>query len=393
MEQIKQRFTCPVAKGCGGCQLQHLSYEDQLRRKELQVRQLLRPFGKVSPIWGMENPLHYRNKNHLVVGCGRHGAPILGMYQAKSHRVVPVLDCMLQDERANGVFHTIQELAYSFHLKAYQEDLGQGLLRHVLIRTGFFSGEMMVVLVTGTPVFPNRQNFVRALVQRHPQITTVVQSIHRRRNSMILGDQEQVLYGRGYITDTLCGKTFRISASSFYQINPLQTQRLYGQAVAFAGLTGRETVVDAYCGIGTIGLVASDGAKRVLCVEQNPAAVRDAKSNCRDNGADQVQVICGDATEYMLRLAQRREQVDVVFLDPPRSGTTQEFVEAVSRLAPSRVVYVSCNPETLARDLAWFARKGYGLRQAQPVDMFPYTEHVETVVLLSKGAINTKSGS
>ena len=243
----------------------------------------------------------------------------------------------------------------------------------------------MVVLVTASPVFPSKNNFVRALREKHPEITTIIQNLNDRGTSMVLGNQEHILYGKGYIEDVLCGCTFRISSKSFYQVNPIQTEKLYKKVMECAGLTGKETVIDAYCGIGTIGIVASKQAKRVIGVELNPDAVRDAVANAKRNKTNNVQIYQNDAGRFMAGMAQDGEQADVVFMDPPRSGSTEEFIDSIAMINPKRIVYVSCNPETLARDLKQFRKKGFKAVGAWPFDMFPHTaKHVETVVLLTK---------
>ena len=248
---------CPVYKKCGGCQYLHLSYEEQLAEKEKMLKGLLKGICPVQGVIGMDHPWHYRNKVHAARSHDRKGNPISGVYQENSHIVLPVESCLIEDEKADEIIGTIRGMLKSFKIKTYDEDTGYGLLRHVLVKRGFATGEIMVVLVTASPVFPSRNNFVKALRQKHPEITTIIQNVNGRGTSMVLGDREQVLYGKGYIEDVLCGFRFRISAKSFYQINPVQTEILYGKAMEFAGLKGKETVVDAYCGIGTIGIVAS----------------------------------------------------------------------------------------------------------------------------------------
>ena len=269
-------------------------------------------------------------------------------------------------------------------MKVYDEDTGYGFLRHVLIRTAHKTGEIMVVLVTASPVFPSKNNFVKALRKVYPEITTVVQNINNRGTSMVLGDKEHVLYGPGFIVDELCGKRFRISSKSFYQINPVQTEILYDIAIKAANLTGKETVVDAYCGIGTIGIAASSKAKEVIGVELNKDAVRDAVTNAKINQIKNVSFYNNDAGKFMVQMASEGGKADVVFMDPPRSGSTEEFINAVATLKPERVVYVSCGLDTLARDLAVFKKKGYKAQEAWAVDMFPMTGHCESVVKLTR---------
>ena len=298
--------------------------------------------------------------------------------------------CLIEDQKADEIIVTIRSMLRSFKIRVFDEDTGYGLLRHVLIRRGFTTGEILVVLVTASPVFPSKNNFVKALREKHPEITTIVQNINGRNTSMVLGDKEHILYGKGYIEDVLCGLRFRISSRSFYQINSVQTEKLYGKAMELAELTGKETVLDAYCGIGTIGLIASKHAGKVIGVELNQDAVRDAVQNAKKNGITNAQFFCNDAGRFMSHMAARSESADVVFMDPPRSGSTEEFIDAVALMQPKRVVYISCGPDTLARDLKVFAKHGYRAKEAWPVDLFGWTGHVETVVLLSKGEVDSK---
>ena len=377
---------CPVFKKCGGCQYLNLTYEEQLEKKKKELQRLLKGICPVHEVIGMENPWHYRNKVHAVFSHDRKGNPISGVYQENSHIVLPVESCLIEDEKADEIIGTIRGMLKSFKSRTYDEDTGYGLLRHVLVKRGFATGEIMVVLVTASPVFPSRNNFVKALRQKHPEITTVIQNINGRDTSMVLGDREQVLYGKGYIEDILCGCRFRISARSFYQVNPVQTEVLYAKAMEYAGLTGKETVIDAYCGIGTIGIVASRRAKQVTGVELNLDAVRDAVRNARANKADNIRFFQSDAGDFLQKMAANGEKADVVFMDPPRSGSTERFMAAAAAMGPGRIVYVSCGPDTLARDLKYLRKKGYRVEKGVGVDLFPWTGHVETVALLTKKA-------
>lgn len=375
---------CPVAKKCGGCHYQGMPYKEQLKAKEKLVQKLLSPYGSVQPIIGMDNPKYYRNKVHAVFDRDRRGNPISGVYQAGTHFVVPVESCMIEDQKADQIIGTIRGMLKSFKIRTYDEDTGYGLLRHVLVRRGFASGQIMVVLVTASPIFPSKNNFVKALRKEHPEITTIVQNINGRGTSMVLGERENILYGRGYIEDTLCDCVFRISSKSFYQVNPVQTEKLYKKAIKLAGLSGTETVVDAYCGIGTIGLVAAKRAKQVIGVELNKNAVKDAVANAKMNNITNARFYCEDAGEFMVKLSGEGVKVDVVFMDPPRSGSDETFLQCLVKTAPEKVVYISCNPDTMARDLKYLDKKGYRGRKVYPVDMFPYTNHVEVVVLLER---------
>ncbi len=374
---------CSKAGQCGGCQLQGIAYETQLENKQKKTEELIGSYCRVFPITGMEEPYHYRNKVHAVLDH-RRGKVISGIYAGGSHHVVPVDSCLIEDEKADRIIVTIRELLQSFKLRVYDEDTGRGLFRHVLIRVGRTSGEIMVVLVMASPVFPSKNNFIRVLREKHPEITTIVQNINDQDTSMVLGEREKVLYGRGFITDTLCGKSFRISSRSFYQINPLQTEKLYQKAIHLASLTGKEKIIDAYCGIGTIGLIASDRAKQVVGVELNEDAIRDAIKNARLNGVTNAEFYCEDAGAFMREMAANGEKADVVFMDPPRSGSDEVFLASVVELSPKRIVYISCNPETMARDLAYLTEKGYRALTAWPFDMFPHTEHIEVVCVLNR---------
>lgn len=377
---------CPVRKKCGGCSLLEMEYSEQLKRKEDFVRKTLKGIVKPEAIIGMENPWHYRNKIHASFARKRDGSIVSGIYEEGTHRLVPVEDCLIQNERANRIVRDLCGLFESFKIKVYNEDTGYGLVRHVLIRTGHVSGEVMVVLVCVSPVFPSKRNFVNALRKLHPEVTTVVLNVNDRRTSMVLGKRDIVLYGKGYIEDQLCGCTFAVSPQSFYQVNPVQTEILYRKAIEFADLHGTEKVLDAYCGTGTIGLIAAEYAGEVTGVELNPEAVRNAVSNAKRNQRKNIRFVQGDAGEYMQKMAAQRETMDVVLMDPPRAGSDETFLSSLVTLAPEKVVYISCNPVTLARDLKYLGKHGYRAKRAVPVDMFPWTaeEHVETVVLLSR---------
>lgn len=377
---------CPVRKKCGGCSLLEMEYSEQLKRKEDFVRKTLKGIVKPEAIIGMENPWHYRNKIHASFARKRDGSIVSGIYEEGTHRLVPVEDCLIQNERANRIVRDLCGLFESFKIKVYNEDTGYGLVRHVLIRTGHVSGEVMVVLVCVSPVFPSKRNFVNALRKLHPEVTTVVLNVNDRRTSMVLGKRDIVLYGKGYIEDQLCGCTFAVSPQSFYQVNPVQTEILYRKAIEFADLHGTEKVLDAYCGTGTIGLIAAEYAGEVTGVELNPEAARNAVSNAKRNQRKNIRFVQGDAGEYMQKMAAQRETMDVVLMDPPRAGSDEAFLSSLVTLAPEKVVYISCNPVTLARDLKYLGKHGYRAKRAVPVDMFPWTaeEHVETVVLLSR---------
>lgn len=382
-QNIKQNRLCPAASKCGGCRWIDRDYQEQLKAKETRFRKLMEPYCKPEAMIGMEHPEHYRNKVHAVFGEDRKHNAISGIYEEKSHRIVPVDSCLIEDEKADEIIVSIRSLLKSFKIRPYNEDTGYGLLRHVLIRTGRATGQIMVVLVLASPVMPSKNNFVKALLKLHPEITTIVINVNDRDTSMVLGEKEQVIFGRGYIEDRLCGMTFRISPKSFYQVNSVQAEMLYRKALDYAELTGKETVVDAYCGTGTIGMVAAERAGRVIGVELNPDAVRDARSNAKCNRVENIEFYQNDAGKFLADMAARGEKADVILMDPPRSGSSEEFLNAVAKLAPGRVVYVSCNPDTLVRDLKYLKKKGYVVQRCVAVDMFPFTEETEGIAFLT----------
>ncbi|SDH76659.1 23S rRNA (uracil1939-C5)-methyltransferase [Alteribacillus persepolensis] len=365
-----------------GCQIHHMNDQAQKRFKQQVIDERMKPFGKPNPIITMDHPYDYRNKNVMTFGLNKKRQIISGLYAENSHQIIPMERSIIHDPKADEIIQTIKGMMKSFKMQPYNEDTGQGFLRHVLIRVGKMSGEIMVVLVAASPVFKGKNHFIKALRKTHPEITTILLNINDRNDSMVLGNQEKVLYGKGTITDTLCGLEFEISAKSFYQINPVQTEKLYTRAIEMAELTGEQTIIDAYCGIGTIGLVAGKRAGKVIGVELNKDAVRDAIRNSKRNGAKNVRFYQGDAGEFMVQMAGRGENADVVFMDPPRSGSDEAFLSSLVKLKPKRVVYISCNPETQARDLKYLVKNGYKVTEIQPVDMFPQTTHVENVALL-----------
>lgn len=375
---------CNISKKCGGCQFQGIPYKEQLKKKQKKEQSLLGAYGKVCSIIGMENPYYYRNKVHAVFDRDRKGNIISGIYEEGTHRVVPVENCLIEDEKSQEIIRTIRGMLKSFKIRTYDEDTGYGLLRHVLIRRGFSTGEIMVVLVTGSPIFPSKNNFVKALRKAHPEITTVVLNVNDRQTSMVLGDREKPIFGPGFIKDRLCGCMFRISPKSFYQVNPVQTEILYQTAIDYAGLTGKETVIDAYCGIGTIGLIAAKKAGKVIGVELNKDAAKDARINAKENKITNAAFYQGDAGRFMVEMAAKGEKADVVFMDPPRAGSDERFLSSIVKLSPKEVIYISCNPETLARDLKYLTKHHYKVEKIQPVDMFPFCDHCETVCSLSR---------
>ena len=374
---------CTCFKRCGGCQLD-MPYKQQLEWKQSKADRMLSGFCRVEPIIPMQYPYNYRNKVQTVYRISGSGQIISGVYQSSTRTLTAVDDCMIEDKTAAGIVSELKKLFVSFRIFPYNEKTGRGLLRHTLIRTAKSTGQIMVVLVMASPVFPSKKNFVNALVRSCPGITTVVRNINPDGMPLTLGGRSEVLYGRGTIVDELCGCKFIISPESFYQVNPMQTRKLYEAAVNSADVKEGTRVIDAYCGVGTIGMICARRGASVTAVESNPNAVRDAIANAKLNKLSNIRFHNADATQFLCELAQNGETADVVILDPPRAGSTPGFIEAVGKLSPESVVYVSCRIETLERDIKLFSKQGYRAVQVQPVDMFPHTTGIENTVLLKK---------
>ena len=374
---------CPLSKRCGSCQYMGLPYDKQIALKQEKVQKLFPNYKEIRPVIGMEDPVHYRCKVQAAFGWQK-GKVVSGTYEAASHRLVPVEDCLLEDQQADAILATIRKLMTSFKLQPYNEDRRSGVLRHVLIRKGYFTGQILVVLVTGSYQFPGKNNFVAALCKAHPEITTVIHSINGAKTRMVLGEQQKTVKGPGFINDRLLGCTFRISAGSFYQVNPIQTEKLYSQALQMADLTGTESVLDAYCGTGTIGILAAQAAKNVIGVELNRQAVQDAIINAKINQVQNIRFVCDDAGKFLQKAAAKNEVPEVVIMDPPRAGSDEAFLSALVYASPKKVVYISCNPETQARDVQYLTKHGYKIMNMQPVDLFPHTDHVENIALIQK---------
>ena len=374
---------CPVANRCGGCQYMGMPYEKQLVLKQEKVQNLFPTYKEIQPVIGMENPVYYRCKVQAAFGWQK-GKVISGTYEAASHRIVPVDECLLEDQQADAILATVRKLMTSFKIMPYNEDRRTGVLRHVLIRKGYFSGQILVVLVTGSYQFPGKNNFVAALCKAHPEITTVIHNINGAKTSMVLGEQSKTIKGPGFITDQLLDCTFRISAGSFYQVNPIQTEKLYSQALQMAELSGADSVLDAYCGTGTIGILAAKAAKNVIGVELNRQAVQDAIINAKINQVQNIRFVCDDAGKFLQKAAAKNEVPEVVIMDPPRAGSDEAFLSALVYASPKKVVYISCNPETQARDVRYLTKHGYKITNMQPVDLFPNTDHVENICCLER---------
>lgn len=378
---------CSCFKRCGGCQLDK-PYAEQIEWKQAKEDRMLSRFCRPKQIIAMSGPYNYRNKVQTVYKVNGSKHIVSGVYQSSKHSVVLTDDCFLEDIRAQQIIATLKDLMADFRILPYNEESGLGLLKHTLIRTSQTTGEVMLVLVTASPVFPAKKNFVHAITEKHPYITTIIQNINKGTTPLTLGDRDIIMYGKGYITDELCGCRFRVSPHSFYQVNPEQTEKLYAQAISCAELKKGDKVIDAYCGTGTIGLIAAKSGADVAGVELNAEAVKDAVSNAKLNKLDNIRFYNEDAGEFMTKLADAGESCDTVFLDPPRAGTTEEFVDSLGKLRPEKIVYVSCKIETLERDLKLLAKIGYKAQLIQPVDMFPHTTGIENVVLLKRKVIS-----
>lgn len=374
---------CRLFKRCGGCQLKE-SYNEQLKWKQAKAERLLSKFAPCEKIIGMETPYNYRNKVQHGFYTNPNRQIISGIFQSGSGRIVPCENCMLEDVQADKIILTIKKLMQSFKMFPYNPNTGKGIIRHVMIRKGFHSGQYLVCIITSKSALPSKKNFAAALTKAHPCVTTIVQNVCLNPLPLTMGDKEFVLYGKGYITDELCGKKFKISARSFYQVNPVQTEILYRTAMEFAELSADDRVLDCYCGTGTIGIIASDYCREVIGVELNESATADAEKNADQNDCKNIRFICADSGKFMEHMARSGEKADVVFTDPPRTGSDKRFLESLAKLCPKRVVYISCGIESLERDLNILVKHGYTVKRIQPVDMFPHTKHIETVVLLSQ---------
>ena len=390
---------CQFARQCGGCQLQALSYEKQLEFKTSKVRGHLERIGgfidiPMEKILGMEQPFHYRNKAQFPVGKSKDGRIITGFYAGRTHSIIENRDCALGVTRNKEVLDRVIAHMEKFHIQPYDENTGKGLVRHVLIRYGFFTDEMMVCLIINGEKLPGEEALVKSLRQI-PEAVSVMVNVNKKRNNVILGEKVRLLWGQPYITDKIGEISYQISPLSFFQVNPYQTGRLYGKALEYAQLSGNETVWDLYCGIGTISLFLAQKAKMVRGVEIIPAAIENAKENARLNGFDNTEFFVGKAEEVLPeQFARTGERADVIVVDPPRKGCDETLLSTIIEMQPDRVVYVSCDSATLARDLKYLCERGYELKKVCPVDMFPNTVSVETVVLLSHkkpdGHINVK---
>ena len=378
---------CPYFPRCGGCALRHMDYEQELALKQTHVQSCLTRIGgqtiSALPITGAAQTDGYRNKVQFPVQ-EQEGRPVAGFFSGKTHRVTPVRHCRIQPDCADAIRGAVLAWMEQYHIRAYDEQTHTGYIRHIYIRFGAESGQILVCIVANCAQLPKKKQLVAALLAAEPGITTIVFSPNTKKGNTVLGTEFHPLYGDGTITDTLCGLQFRLSAPAFYQVNHAQAERLYEKAVQLAGLTGNETVLDLYCGTGTITLCLARHAKKAIGVEIVPQAIEDAKFNAAQNGMENAEFFCMDAGQAAKMLADRRTRPDVVVVGPPRKGVSDDVIEAISAMAPQRVVYVSCDPATLARDLKLLTATGYTLQTAEAFDLFPRCAHVETVCLLSK---------
>jgi len=381
---------CPVYSSCGGCSLQHMDYGAQLKFKTNMVRETLKRIGKirnadqlVRETLGMKCPMRYRNKVQYPLGISG-GKVVMGFFAKRSHNIVDIRDCGIQHDAANKVRDIFKRFIERYGISVYDEINHTGLVRHLMVRVGFKTGEIMVVVVINGNDLPKKDKLVKMLLAEVPGIKSIILNVNTRKTNVILGEENIKIYGKDSITDYIGSFRFDISPLSFFQVNPVQTEVLYNKALEFAGLTGRETVFDLYCGTGTISLFMAQKAKEVYGVEVVEEAVEDARRNARANGVDNVEFITGEAEKVVPMMYKDGIRADVVVVDPPRKGCDASVLETIARMDPDRIVYVSCNPATLARDLMYLGERGYEVKEVQPVDMFPWTGHVESVVLITR---------
>ena len=379
---------CVYYDKCGGCQLQHMTYQAQLTMKKEQVINLFHRKGSfndtvIHDTVGMEDPWRYRNKSQIPIGLNNNKKPIIGFYRQRSHDIIDMDSCLIQDEKHQQVMNDVKQLISELNISVYNEKTKKGLLRHLVVRTGHYTNQMMIILVTNGKAFNQANQLVEALVKLHPNVTSIKQNINDAHSNVIMGRKSITLYGTDEIEDKLSEITFNISDQSFYQINSHQTEKLYNQALEYAQLTGNEIVLDTYCGIGTIGLYMAGKSKHVYGVEVVPSAIKDAEENATINQLENTTFVCGKAEEVILKWKAEGIRPDVVMVDPPRKGCDETFIKTLLELNPKRIVYISCNPSTQQRDAQLLSQQ-YDLKEITPVDMFPQTTHIETVALFER---------
>lgn len=377
---------CKTNRQCGGCQLRHIEYDETLEIKKKIVencfkKELLRDI-KVEKTIGMGFPYYYRNKLQYPVGIDNNQNTVMGVFSERTHHIVPTKECYIQNQTAQKIADSIYQFLLEHHISGYDEEKGIGIVRHIVIRVGIYSKEVMIILVVKQEQLPKQKELVQYLKEKYPEIKTIVKNINSKNTNVILGEKEEILWGDGYIYDTLGDYKFKISPKSFYQINPVQTEVLYHIAIEYAKLTRKETVFDLYCGIGTIGIFASSFAKKIYGIEVVEDAIKDAKENAKNNHIDNIEFYVGEVENIFPELVEKQKiEPDVVFLDPPRKGSDEKTLQTLLTIRPKKIIYISCNPATLARDLKKI-EKQYEIKKVQPVDMFPYTKHVECVVAM-----------
>lgn len=380
---------CNVFHKCGGCQLQHMTYEMQLEMKRNQVKNVMQkvahlPDVPVHPVLGMEEPWRYRNKIQIPVG-EKNGELITGFYQQRSHRIIDDMEtCVIQDELGDKIVEAVRQIGTDLGIRAYDEQAHRGELRHIIVRTAYTTNEAMLVLVTRTKTLTKQAEIMERITKEFPEITSIIHNVNSEKTNVILGKKSRTIYGADYIYDKIGNLEFAISAQSFYQVNPTQTKVLYDKALEYANVDKNDVVIDAYCGIGTISLFLAQKAKKVYGVEIVPEAIDDAKKNAKHNQMDNVEFVVGEAEKVMPWWTKQGLRPDVIVVDPPRKGCDASLLEAMIAMEPERIVYVSCNPSTLARDLRILEDGGYQTQEIQPVDMFSQTSHVECVSLLTR---------
>ena len=375
---------CPHHLECGGCQYQHMSYDSELKLKHAYLSDLFKGFKGITipPVVGMPNPYNYRNKSQMTYKLSKNRNVVCGFYAEGTHNIIPVVDCKIQASKATEIINAFNRCLTKHKIEPYDEKTRRGIVRHVVVRYGFNSKEILLCIVTNGEFFPGRKNVVNDLIKMDLGITTIVQNFNARDTSIVLGDKERVLYGPGFIYDYIGKMKFKISARSFYQINTVGMQMLYKRAIELAEIKSSDIVLDTYCGIGTIGILASPQAKEVYGVELNRDAYNDALINAKINGIKNIKFINSDSTKFMVDIASNNTKIDVLIMDPPREGSTEEFINALDKLRPRRIVYVSCDPKTLKRDLYQISKVGYTVSKIEGFDMFPRTFNVETIALL-----------
>lgn len=372
---------CPFSEYCGGCQYQGMKYDKQVEIKQEKVEKLLSSFHHVEKIIPCKESVNYRNKIQVSFAYDENRHIICGYYIPNSHMILPIEDCMLCDERINEIVSSIRKIIIRNHISIYDERTKKGCLRHLLVRSTN-RNEYMVVLVTGSFNLMKKEKIIEEILKYNPDITTIIHNINQEKNSSILGNRNEILYGKGYITDELCGLKFRISAQSFYQVNRYQTQVLYQTAIDALGLNRNDILIDAYCGTGTIGISCAKHVKKVIGVDLVASAIKDADINRKINDIENAEFICKDAGKFMETISRNRTHIDAVIMDPPRSGSDIRFMSSMVNMKPDKIAYISCNPSTLRDDLKYLT-KYYDIKLIQPVDMFPLTQHIECVCILS----------